>query len=83
MLGSILFFATAFFADPVAANPVDTYDYVVVGSGPGGGPLASNLARAGFKTLLLEAGDDQSTADITNAIALTNSTLPRSPFSPF
>ncbi|KAH6697296.1 choline dehydrogenase [Plectosphaerella plurivora] len=72
MLGSILFAASAFFADPVAANPVDTYDYVVVGSGPGGGPLASNLARAGFKTLLLEAGDDQSAADITNAIALTN-----------
>lgn len=36
-----------------------TYDYIVVGSGPGGGPLASRLARAGFNTLLLEAGDDQ------------------------
>lgn len=36
-----------------------TYDYIVVGSGPGGGPVASNLARAGFSVLLLEAGDDQ------------------------
>lgn len=35
------------------------YDYIVVGSGPGGGPLAANLARAGYSTLLLEAGDDQ------------------------
>jgi choline dehydrogenase len=36
-----------------------TYEYIVVGSGPGGGPLAANLARAGHSVLLLEAGDDQ------------------------
>lgn len=35
------------------------YEYVVVGSGAGGGPLAANLARSGHKVLLLEAGDDQ------------------------
>ena len=35
----------------------DVYDYIVVGSGPGGGPLASNLARANYSVLLLEAGD--------------------------
>ena len=35
------------------------YDYIVVGSGPGGGPLACRLARAGKKVLLIEAGDDQ------------------------
>ena len=35
------------------------YEYIVVGSGPGGGPLAANLARAGHSVLLLEAGDDQ------------------------
>ncbi len=33
-------------------------DYIVIGSGAGGGPLAANLALRGFKVLLLEAGDD-------------------------
>lgn len=34
------------------------YDYVVVGSGPGGGPVAANLATAGYKVLLMDAGGD-------------------------
>ncbi|HEY4032363.1 MAG TPA: GMC oxidoreductase [Ktedonobacteraceae bacterium] len=34
------------------------YDYIVVGSGAGGGPLAANLARGGQRVLLLEAGDE-------------------------
>jgi choline dehydrogenase-like flavoprotein len=36
----------------------DEYDYIVVGSGAGGGPLAANLVRAGYQVLLLEAGGD-------------------------
>lgn len=34
------------------------YEFIVVGSGAGGGPLAARLAMAGHKTLLIEAGDD-------------------------
>jgi choline dehydrogenase len=35
------------------------YDYIVVGSGAGGGPLAANLASRGFRVLLIEAGSDE------------------------
>lgn len=41
------------------------YEYIVVGSGAGGGTLASRLAREGHSTLLIEAGDDQSSNDNT------------------
>lgn len=40
------------------ATLYDEYDYVIVGSGAGGGPLAANLARKGYKVLLMEAGGD-------------------------
>ncbi|KAF4126554.1 choline dehydrogenase [Geosmithia morbida] len=36
-----------------------SYDYIVIGSGPGGGPLAVNLATAGHSVLLLEAGKNK------------------------
>jgi choline dehydrogenase len=57
------------------------YEYIVVGSGPGGGPLAANLARAGHSVLLLEAGDDQgnnpNVTNIFNSIAVVNDPLTR------
>jgi len=34
------------------------YEFVVVGSGAGGGPLAVSLAKKGRRVLLLEAGED-------------------------
>ncbi|KKY27867.1 putative choline dehydrogenase [Phaeomoniella chlamydospora] len=42
-----------------SSSDLDGFEFVIVGSGPGGGPLAANLARRGHKVLLLEAGDDQ------------------------
>ena len=38
------------------------FDYIIIGSGAGGGPLAARLAEAkpGYKVLLLEAGGDDS-----------------------
>jgi choline dehydrogenase len=44
----------------VVASPVDEYDYVIIGSGPGGGTLAANLATSGYSVFLIEAGGDLS-----------------------
>lgn len=44
----------------MANEPVDSqsYDYIVVGSGAGGGTLAARLAEGGARVLLIEAGGD-------------------------
>ncbi|RDA93239.1 hypothetical protein CP533_6525 [Ophiocordyceps camponoti-saundersi (nom. inval.)] len=46
-------------AASVAAVELSGYEYIVVGAGAGGGPLAARLALAGRRTLLIEAGTDQ------------------------
>ncbi|KAG6815547.1 hypothetical protein H0H87_000630 [Tephrocybe sp. NHM501043] len=44
---------------PRCPNPaVADYDFVVVGAGAGGGPLASRLAESGYSVLLVDAGHD-------------------------
>jgi choline dehydrogenase len=83
MLGSLLLaplvatlVAGGHVAQSIEEAAATTYDYIVVGSGPGGGPLACNLARAGNSVLLIEAGDDQydnpEVSDIGNFIAASN-----------
>src|SRR5262245_27639018 len=42
----------------MAASPDNTYEYIVVGYGAGGGTLAARLAEAGRRVILLEAGGD-------------------------
>ena len=53
-----------------ATNVTSEYDYVVVGSGAGGGPVAARLALAGYSVLVLEAGEDMADSIYTNVPAL-------------
>ncbi len=49
------------------------FDYIVIGSGAGGGPVACNLAKAGYKVGIIEAGQEPNTTSypvpIFNAFA--------------
>jgi len=42
----------------ISIDPSAPVEYIVVGSGAGGGPLAVNLAKAGYKVVLIEAGGE-------------------------
>lgn len=56
-----------------AAPDTTPFDYVIVGSGAGGGPLAARLALNGCRVLVVEAGvdparDEATAADDANAL---------------
>ncbi|KAF7353770.1 Choline dehydrogenase [Mycena venus] len=50
---------------PDLTHATDVFDFVVVGSGAGGGPLASRLAENGFSVFLVDAGNDVNTFNTT------------------
>jgi len=58
-----------------SATPADC-EYIVVGSGAGGGTVAARMAELGHTVLLLEAGGDPKTLSGGNALHPDQNTLP-------
>jgi choline dehydrogenase len=58
------------------ASEISEYEYVVVGSGAGGGTVAVRLAEAGHSVLLLEAGGDPRKLHGGDALAPSEDRLP-------
>ncbi|GAW24444.1 hypothetical protein ANO14919_140280 [Xylariales sp. No.14919] len=59
----------------------EEYEYVIVGSGPGGAPLAANLAIAGHSVLLIDAGGDYGHLRERESPALANPSSERNEVS--
>lgn len=55
-LGASLILPSAFARAQSAQVGSNEYQFIIVGSGAGGGPVAANLAKKGFSVLLIEAG---------------------------
>jgi len=82
-LGMLLTFLTALAAGStlVGAYPTEDYDYVIIGSGPGGGSLAANLALSGASVFLIEAGGDGSQDIVQQIPALAGRAAENAPNS--
>ncbi|MEJ2754357.1 MAG: NAD(P)-binding protein, partial [Gammaproteobacteria bacterium] len=52
------------------------YDYIVIGSGAGGGTVAARLAEKGSRVLVLEAGRDPVTHTGSDQVNTTENRLP-------
>ena len=49
-----------------ATTEPQEFDYIIVGSGAGGSPLAARLVEHGFRVLVIEAGSDHVSGPATN-----------------
>ncbi len=58
LIKTFLIFVYVFFSSVSHGQTEDEYEFIIVGSGAGGGTLASGLAARGHTVLLLEAGID-------------------------
>lgn len=56
----------------VSLSPSAPVEYIVIGSGAGGGPLAVNLAKAGHKVVLFEAGGYNDAEDVSSVPLFLN-----------
>ncbi|KAF5550386.1 choline dehydrogenase [Fusarium napiforme] len=59
-------------ATALPTNPPYQYEYIIIGSGPDGGTLAANLARAGHSVFLIEAGGDQGNTPLQRIPAMAD-----------
>lgn len=64
---------------PNPQNVLTGYDYIVVGSGPGGSPLAARLGLAGFRVLVIEAGEDKMPIDWNITVPYLNAKASEDP----
>ncbi|XP_006652668.1 protein HOTHEAD-like [Oryza brachyantha] len=75
-----------FMKDAVQAPPVSYYDYIIVGGGTAGCPLAATLSQR-FRVLLLERGgspyDDERIGNMTRFADTLSDTSPSSPAQRF